>query len=657
MRIARLAALCLVALAVTGTVQARTAAAPAAPGGLKAFLLRANEPVQHEFARTPSFAWAPVHGAIRYEFELSKNQSFTEAGIFWSDEKLKTPAVSVPVALPWLTGSPYAVYARVRAITRSGVTAWSAPFGFNVRWGNLPQPTATSPGMSRWSVVDGATSYHVWFPDIRKVVGTRTNAVDHREFYAFHQSTGFAGTVRWRVRAVRNLYGKIPTGLPTVTYGPWSPMYTTTNPALADGVVTPTSSSADTTTSTTAATQEHELTPGFSFTGTQAATSVRSELYRVYVFSDADCVNVIHRGSIVASPAYVPRTTGSLALPGKTSEVALARTAFLADLKKGVVEVEQFMNDAAKVTSTESDKEPAKPAGATPAATPGTTKTGATPTTPSSDPDPASTPPENDLSLPATPAVTGAPVDLWDSGWPNGRFYWTVVPVGFEVASPKATVVTSAVSSGGTVFRVGSVEGFVVGDLARVGSGSTQETLTVTIVDSTALTVTTTPANFAHGAGETILSLASVLQYWDQELPQDNCAAGRVQSFGKGSKPLVASSGSPFVSGLSPRGLLTTAAGSVPSFYGTPLAAWQPALGADQYQVQWSKTKYPWAKEGEKLTYATSALLPLGPGKWFYRVRGLNFSLPGTARAMSWSAPAGLTVSKPTFTVVKKSGR
>jgi len=109
MRIARLAVLCLAALAVTGSVQARTAAAPAAPAGLKAFLLRANEPPKHEFSRTPSFAWLPVRGAIRYEFELSKNRSFTEAGIFWSDEKLKVPAVSIPVALPWLTGGPYAV--------------------------------------------------------------------------------------------------------------------------------------------------------------------------------------------------------------------------------------------------------------------------------------------------------------------------------------------------------------------------------------------------------------------------------------------------------------------------------------------------------------------------------------------------------------------
>ena len=642
MRSARFVLVGLTALVLTGGVQARTDATPAAPQGLKAFLLRPSEAPAHEFERTPSFSWLPVRGAVRYEFELSKNPSFTEAGIFWSNATLKTPAVSIPLALPWMTGNPYAVYARVRAITRDGVSAWSAGYGFNVRWGNLPQPLPTQPGMSRWSAVDGATSYHVWFPSIRKVVGTRTNAVDHREFYAFHQPSGYSGSVRWRVRAVRSLYGKVPTGLPTVTYGPWSATYTTTNPPMADGVVTPAMTVADDTTSTTAATQQHELTPAFSFTGTQAGSGDRHELYRIYVFSDAECVNVIHRGSIVASPAYVPRTTGALALPATTSEVALARTAFLSDLVKGQPEVAQYMNDAAKVTSTESDKEPAKPASAKPAGD-----------IPAAGDDPASTPPENDLSLPGTPVPTGAPVDLWDSGWPNGRFYWTAVPVSFEVAAPRATVLTAAAGAGATAFRVGTITGFVVGDLARVGSGPTQETLTVTNVDSATLTVTTTASAFAHGTGESIVSLASAVNYWDQELPQDVCAAGRVQTFGKGSKPLVAGSGSPFVSGLSPLGRLMTAAGSVPSFYGAPLAAWQPALGADQYQVEWSKTRYPWAKAGEKLTYATSALLPLTPGTWWYRVRGLNFSLPGTARALTWSAPVGLRVAKPTFTVVK----
>jgi hypothetical protein len=647
MRLARLVIICFAALAVTGSVQAHVSATPPAPKGLKAFLLRPTEAVTHEFARTPSFSWLPVRGAMRYEFELSKTPSFNEAGTFWADEKLKTPAVSVPVALPWLTGSPYAVYARVRAITKEGVSPWSASFGFNVRWGNMPQPLPTYPGMSRWSVVDGATSYQVWFPEIRKVVGMRTNAVDHREFYAFHQQPAFSGTVRWRVRAVRNLYGKIPSGLPAVSYGPWSALYTSTNPAISDTTLAPTLAAADSTVSDAAAPQLHQLTPGFAFNGTRSANGVTAPLYRVYVFSDADCVNIIHRGSIVASPAYVPRTTGSLAMPLTSSDVTPATTKYLLDLKKGEAEALQYMNDSSKVTSTESDPAPAKQS-ATPEA-----GTGAP-----ADEDPANTPPASDPALPATPASTGAPVDLWDSGWPNGRFYWTAVPVIYETSNPPVTPVVVAAAAGATTLRVGSVGGFAKDMPIRIGAGATQEALTVASVDTILNQITTTtPSLYAHAVADQVIGLAATLAYWDQELPQDNCAAGRVQSFGKGSVPLVAGSTSPFASGLSPRGLLTTAARGVPSFYGTPLVAWQPALGADQYQVQWSKKRYPWVKVGEKFTYATSAMLPLEPGTWYYRVRGVNFSLPGTARAMSWSAPVGVRVSKPTFAVVKKPGR
>jgi hypothetical protein len=607
--------------------------------------------VTHEFARTPSFSWLPVRGAVRYEFELSKNAGFTEAGTFWSDEKLKTPAVSVPVALPWMTGNPYAVYARVRAITPSGVSAWSASFAFNVRWPSVPQPIQTYPGMSRWSVVDGATSYQVWFPAIRKIVGMRTNAVDHREFYAFHQQSAISMPVSWRVRAVRNLYGKIPTGLPAVSYGPWSPTYTTANPAIANGVVSPLVATADTTVSDATKPALHELTPGFAFSGTRSGTGTPADLYRVYVFSDSDCVNVIHRGSIVASPAYVPRTTGPLKMPLTTADVIRASSSILHDLKGGS-EPPQFMFDSAKVSSTESDPAPAKQA-ASPA--PGSSAPGGAP----AEEDPSNTPPENNPSLPATPKSTGAPVDLWDSGWPNGRFYWTVVPVRFESAvSPKQTTLTIATAPGASSFRVADVTDFAATQLLRIGTGTTQETLTIASVDvATSSISTTTAAASAHGVGEEVENLTATVDYWDLELPQDVCAAGRVQAFGKGSMPLVASSTSPYVSGLSPQGRLTSAATARPSFYGAPLVAWQPALGADQYQVQWSKSRYPWVTKGEKFTYATSALLTLDPGVWYYRVRGVNFSLPGTARSMTWSAPVGLKVAKPTFAVVKKSGR
>ena len=644
MRLARFAALCLAALAVTGSVQARSAAVPHAPDGLKAFMLRADESAKHEFSRTPSFAWLPVRGAIRYEFELSKNSDFTEAGIFWSDEKLKVPAVSIPVALPWLTGSPYAVYARVRAITAVGVTGWSNAYGFNVRWGNTPQQLPSQPGMSRWTVVEGATSYHVWFVDVRpgKVVATKTNAVDHREFYAFHQQPTFSAAVRFRVRAVRSLYGAIPTGLPAVSHGPWSPIYSSANPVIDPGLLTPTFALSDDTTSTPTKAALHRLTPAFAFNGTTAADARPYDLYRVYVFTDKDCVNTIFRGSIVGSPAYVPRMTGPLRLPKSSTDLTLALTRILSDGK----EPSSYTADGLAIQPTEQDKAAAAEP-ATPAPKPGTLD-------PADPTDPASTPRAADTNLPATPAVTGAPVDLWESGWPNGRFYWTVVPVYYVVDDGVPLELAAVAAVGATTITVDS-GGFPLG-AAVIGTGAAAEAVTVSVVAGATLTLSV-PLAKPHAVASTVTPTSGSLKYYDAESPQDACAAGRVLQFGKTSEPAVSSSGSPFASGLSPRGLLKAATTSKPSFYGTPLVAWSPALGADQYQVQWSRTSYPWRKEGEKLTYATSVLLPLEPGKWFYRVRGINFSLPGTARAMTWSTPVGLSVSRPTFAVIKKSGR
>ncbi len=647
MRLVRPALVCFAALVLTGSVQARSDATPAAPQGLKAFLLRADEPAGHEFPRTPSFAWAPVRTATRYEFELAKNPSFSEGSIFWSNAQLKVPAASVPLALPWLTGSPYAVYARVRAITTSGVTAWSKPYGFNVRWSNIPQKLPDVPGLSRWTPVDGASHYQVWWVDIfpGKIVATKTPAVDQREFYSLHPEAGFTASVRWRVRAVRNLYGAIPSGLPAVSHGPWSPIYTSVNPALAGGVVRPAGTYGDGTGADPANPAVHRSTPAFVFNGSSSAAGTVYELYRVYAFSDADCVNTIYRGALVGSPAYAPRMTGPLRLPRSGSELTKARTSVLGDGS----EPPSFTADGLRIQTTESDKPKATPVPKEEAPAKDGPKTAA----PDED-DPASTPPSADPDLPATPTLTGAPVDLWESGWPNGRFYWTVVPVRFLVPDAVPLQLATAAGAGATTIVLDSAT--VPTGTAVIGTGAGAEGVTIVSVVGPTATLAA-PLTQSHAAGVTVTPTSGSFNYYDVETPQDLCASGRVLAFGKVSEPAVSRARTPYVSGLSPRGRLTAAARSVPSFYGTPLIAWKPAVGADQYQVQWSKRGYPWKKEGERLTYATSALLPLEPGRWFYRVRGINFSMPGTARAMTWSDPIELRVTKPTFAVVKKTGR
>ncbi len=632
MRTRRLLPVCCLALVATtliaGSALAKTGS-PSAPQGLKAFLLRANEPLAHEFSRTPAFSWRPVRGAVRYEFQLSKTPIFGEGSIFWSTW-VKTPATSIPVALPWMTGQPYAAYARVRANTGNGVTRWSRPFGFNLRWSSVPAMLPTAPGLSRWTPVEGATSYHVWFVDRDKRVQTRTNAVDHREFYAFHRTTQWMGNVRWRVRAVRTVYGTTPNGLPRVSYGPWSPIFTSRNPNPGAGsLIAATAVSEQATTSTRARATVHELTPAFTFSGELGLNGGRYDLYRVYVFSDRDCVNVIFRGAIVGSPAYAPRMTGPLALPATADKIVEASADYLPDGSEG----QTYMADTAKVTTTESDK-PATEESAQPAGDNAPAESGS---------------PED--TLPSLPVATGAPVDLWDSGWPNGRFYWTVVPVQLKITVAETTALLSPAAAGSTTITVQSAEGLSEGGLIGIGIGATEETAVISAVDGLSVTLTT-PLRYSHAAVERVVS-GSQVQYWDAELPQDACAAGRVVAFGKESSPVVAGSTTAFASGLSPQGRLVAAKGSSPTFFGTPVVAWLPALGADTYQVEWSRKAYPWRALGRRTTQATAATLPVGPGTWHYRVRGINNLLAGAAKGMTWSKPQLVRVAKPKFRVIR----
>ena len=552
---------CLAVVALAAPAQAAAKpkpAVPKAPQGVHGFLLRADEPAADTFPRTPSFAWAPVPGALRYEFELSTSSTFSESGLVWSGSVSGTPAISVPLALPWMTGYPYALYAHVRAVTKSRTSSWSQSFGFNMRAPDAPLQEDSYPGLVRWSTVEGATSYQVWWTDIGKQISSLTNAADERELYTFHQLDPWPSVVRYRVRAVRSVYGSLPNGLPVVAYGPWSPTYVALNTPFVIGFLSLGSTVSETVDPLFDSTKPHTHTPAFLFSGSDSLSGLTSELYRVYVFTDKDCVNLVFRGAVVGSPAYSPRPSGPLGLPGNSDDLAKARAGYLKDGSEGTT----LMADLAPVTTSEA------------------------PT--------SSTTPSNP---PSAGAQVGL-VDLWDSGWPTGRYYWTVVPV---------DIVSNAETKG--------------------------------------------------------------LSYRDAELPQEACAEGRVASFGKLSDPVVIAEhatasykvDTPYASGLSPDGHLVSASKAKPTFYGTPLVAWRPALGAAQYEVQWSKKLYPWSTEGKPLlTDGTSTLLqsdggkPLAPGTWYYRVRGLDPYIPGAVTQMSWSQPVQIAVAKPQFKVVGK---
>jgi hypothetical protein len=534
--------LILLALAAVLYVPAAGSASLAAPAGMRAFLLRADEPLVASYPRTPSFAWTPYDGARSYDFELATSRKFDESTIVWSSNgSPRVPAVAVPVALPWMTGNPYALYAHVRALTPKGLTRWSAPFGFNMSWTSVPNQLLTdTPGLVRWTPVDGATSYQVWFVNLvvnagvtGKVITTRTNVADEREYYTYPQDPS---VIHWRVRAIRQLYGALPNSLPAVSYGPWSQTFVSVNLPMSTGALTPTTTASDTI-STAAAPGTHRLTPGFVFAGDTATTGVAGRLYRVYIATDRECVNTVFTGSVVGSPAWAPRTSGPLALPSATTPPYLADGAQAAT----------FNAAWQSVTASEKEDTSATSAGSA-----------------------------------ASTADTPAAVDLWDIGTPNGLYWWTVVPV------------------------------------REVTNGTS-------------------------------------VQFVDAEVPQDECASDHMIRFGKVSQPATTSPTRPYVSGLSPFGELVAAQTARPSFYRAALATWQPAAGAVQYEVQWSRTQYPWKTAGNRLTYSTSTVLSgLAPGTWYYRVRGIDPYVPSPLKQMTWSKPVQLKLARPRF--VDQSG-
>lgn len=652
MRVARFASV-LAVLALVASAHA-SAGAPGAPSGLHGFLLRADEPAAAAFHRTPSFAWNPVPGAVSYEFQLSISDTFRENGILYRNNQLLTPVEAPPLTLPWITGSPHSLYARVRAILPDATTPWSPAYGFDVTPPPPPKPLPGHPGVIRWTPIPGAESYDVWFVDLPKGVTVRTNVLDLRELYTFHQSQQWIGTVRWRIRASRtDTFNYRINGMPVAQHGAWSPVYSSTNPAFVTGPLKLLGTVSDVYSDGSSGSAAHKTMPAFLWSGNQALDGTTAELYRVYVFTDSQCLNPVFTGAVTGSPAYAPRPYGPLALPGTSAAVGAARGKYLSDGNQP----KQLMADGTALTpnTTESASEATKTVtvpGDVPSA-PGTTPPigpgGSSPSTGSG----SSSGGASGSGGIQIAGNWGAPVSLWDVDWPRAGYYWTVVPVAAVTPAAAATTVAApGAPSGARVVPVVSTSGFNVGDTIVIGS----QTVSITAISNGSLTVSPALAT-AHPAGDNVVSGGSSLVYTDLELPQDVCAAGRVQRFGIASEPTLTTAQAPFATGLSATGRLTSAA-RTPAFYGQPLVAWTPALGASIYQVQWSKTRYPFKPEDDPrtttkghLTFSNSAILPLKPGTWYYRVRGFNYNLPTGVQQMGWSDPEKLVVTAPKFKV------
>ena len=471
MSLLRLAPALLVALALAaGAASAGADATPDAPTGLRAFLLRADEPARTSFPRTPAFAWNPFPSATGYEFQLSTSTAFRDNGIVWKCPSATCPSLETPVAapsvsLPWVTGSPHGLYARTRAVLPDRTrTEWSAPLGFDVVPPTPPTPTTSRPGLLRWTPVPGASGYQVWLIDAgNKIETVYSNVLDEREFYTFHQASSWIGTVRWRVRALRGDWKKDErvNGVPVTQYGAWSPIYTSTNPAPASGPIHLGATVSDVVTNGSSTDLAHRVSPAFTWTGNETAGGTRAELFRVYVYTDRNCVNRVFTGSVVGSPAYAARPYGGLNLPVSSTALALARGSYLGDLATRGAEPLGLGYDGERVSSSESQGA-ATPTASLPLVDGGGGQ--------------AQSPP-----FIAVPAGTdlGAPVSLWDDDWPNGGYYWTVVPVQAQFLGSTGTTLAVASPKGSTTVAVSTTPGFAKGDQVQIGAGVDTEIVTV----------------------------------------------------------------------------------------------------------------------------------------------------------------------------------
>ncbi len=342
-------------------------------------------------------------GALRYELQLSTSETFQDNGVIYDVSNLQTPVAAPTLTLPWITGSPHSLYARVRAFFAGGrVSPWSADYGFDIVPPSVATPLPSYPGLLRWTPVDGADSYQVWLLGTGKIESANTNVMDEREYYAFHDTPEWTATVHWRVRAVRNDEVGGKNGLPATAFGPWSPVYTSSNPAPpADGPIVLNTTASDTLSNGSLSSPAHALTPAFVWSGDETLSGQPAQFFRVEIFTDSSCVNRVYAGSAVPTPAYAPRLSGSLDLPMDQAGETSAANEFLQDVPAASDPTLDATADGELITPNE-DMSPAKP----------TLSIGSGP----------------DLKI--LNGSVGPPVDLWDVNWPSSGYYWTVVPVG-----------------------------------------------------------------------------------------------------------------------------------------------------------------------------------------------------------------------------------
>ncbi len=585
--LACLAAACVLAPSASAVVVTAPAALPKGqlsvpaghgPTGLHGFAQRVNEsvPADHTYTDIPAFAWNPVRGASTYEIQLATSRSFSDSTMLLDDATVRTPVTSLQIQLPWMTGEPYALWVRVRAAVGRRITRWSSPWGFDTSWQTLPQQLNAPNGLVRWTPIAGATAYEVWYTDIGIRVRTLTNVADEREYWALHPNN--ARSIHWRVRALRYVAKTaLPNKIQVISYGPYSPPFTSTNKTtIRPGQLVATNAISDVT-STSSRFRSNSLMPGFTWSGTMVGGLTSNiGLYRVYVFSDKECINSVTVGSLVGGPAWAPRWAPPLQFPGTEADLA-AFSAGTVPLAYGG-QANAQMPDGTKIVTAEEVAGSASSSGSSGSSgasgasgSSSGSSSGSGSTTTSSGSDPSFTTDPGTVALPD-----------------NGRYWWTVIPVNA----------------------------------------------------------------YADANGN--------ITYQDAELAQDACRQNGAQpvsmsAFGMRSEPVTTTRSSPLASGLL-GGRVVAASSKQPSFEQLPVVTWTAVYGAQSYEIELSRKSYPWRTAVAQTSLVPSATLNLTKrqaGLWYYRVRGVNGNLPGSAINMTWSRPTPIRISGDVFKIVK----
>ena len=144
-----------------------------------------------------------------------------------------------------------------------------------------------------------------------------------------------SGDVHWRVRAVRGDESQ-----PEERHSrrdPWTVepgLHVVESGSHADGPIALEDTVSDTISNGSMSSPAHSMAPAFVWSGDESLGGVPAQFFRVYVFTDSQCLNRVYASATVASPAYAPRVLGGpLPMPQSAGGIAAAASEFLGEIR------------------------------------------------------------------------------------------------------------------------------------------------------------------------------------------------------------------------------------------------------------------------------------------------------------------------------------